>query len=84
MDFAFRGTIVRMHILPLRVSAMYIDLKLFLSHCLIVGPTNETINDFWRMIWEKRLGAIVMLTRCIEEGRVSKMTSYCTAIIIIT
>eukprot|EP00731_Ephydatia_muelleri_P018724 Em0011g764a len=33
------------------------------------GPTDETVNDFWRMVWEKRLGTIVMLTKCIENGR---------------
>ena len=45
------------------------------SHCLILGPTDETVNDFWRMVWEKRLGTIVMLTRCIESGTVSKMAT---------
>ena len=34
------------------------------------GPMPNTIGDFWRMIWEKRLPNIVMLTKCLEAGRV--------------
>lgn len=32
----------------------------------------NTENDFWRMVLEKRLANIVMLTKCTEAGRVSQ------------
>uniref|UniRef100_A0A669D9B6 Receptor-type tyrosine-protein phosphatase C n=1 Tax=Oreochromis niloticus TaxID=8128 RepID=A0A669D9B6_ORENI len=39
------------------------------------GPKEETINDFWRMIWEQQSSIIVMVTRC-EEGNRVKCAQY--------
>ncbi|XP_052453566.1 receptor-type tyrosine-protein phosphatase eta [Carassius gibelio] len=33
------------------------------------GPLPVTVNEFWRMVWEKNVFTIVMLTRCNEMGR---------------
>ena len=39
------------------------------------GPLPVTVSDFWRMIWEKNVQTLVMLTRCNEQGRVSTDTN---------
>ena len=35
-----------------------------------LGPLPHTVIDFWRMVWQGRPSAIVMLTNCEEGGRV--------------
>nr|XP_057928303.1 receptor-type tyrosine-protein phosphatase C isoform X2 [Doryrhamphus excisus]XP_057928304.1 receptor-type tyrosine-protein phosphatase C isoform X2 [Doryrhamphus excisus] len=39
------------------------------------GPKEETVCDFWRMIWEQQSSIIVMVTRC-EEGNKVKCVQY--------
>jgi len=34
------------------------------------APLPETFADFWRMVWEQRCGAVVMMTRLEERNRV--------------
>ncbi|XP_048871237.1 receptor-type tyrosine-protein phosphatase H-like isoform X3 [Brienomyrus brachyistius] len=34
------------------------------------GPLPNTVNDFWRMIWEQDVTGVVMVTNCNEGGKV--------------
>lgn len=38
--------------------------------CVCVGPTKVMIRDFWRMVWQKRVCKIVMLTNLMEACKV--------------
>ena len=43
----------------------------------------ETIDHFWRMVWECGVEAIVMLTKCVEMGRVSHSLSCIVSFLLI-
>ncbi|KAM6154486.1 receptor-type tyrosine-protein phosphatase H [Erethizon dorsatum] len=34
------------------------------------GPLPQTVHDFWRLVWEQQSRTIVMLTNCLESGRI--------------
>ncbi|XP_055002460.1 receptor-type tyrosine-protein phosphatase H-like [Sorex araneus] len=34
------------------------------------GPLPHTVGDFWRLVWEQQSHTVVMLTNCMESGRV--------------
>uniref|UniRef100_A0A8D0ZQV3 Receptor-type tyrosine-protein phosphatase C n=1 Tax=Sus scrofa TaxID=9823 RepID=A0A8D0ZQV3_PIG len=53
------------------INASYIDFVFV----YLLGPRDETIDDFWRMIWEQKATVIVMVTRC-EEGNKNKCAEY--------
>lgn len=41
-----------------------------MAYPYISGPTQNTVDNFWRMIWEQNVHQIVMLTNCVENGAV--------------
>uniref|UniRef100_A0A8C6SSD7 protein-tyrosine-phosphatase n=1 Tax=Neogobius melanostomus TaxID=47308 RepID=A0A8C6SSD7_9GOBI len=53
------------------INASFIDgYKEAKKYIAAQGPKEETITDFWRMVWEQKSSVIVMVTRCEEGSRV--------------
>ncbi|KGL86375.1 Receptor-type tyrosine-protein phosphatase T, partial [Charadrius vociferus] len=59
------------------INANYIDGYHRPRHCIatqgkfiLVWPMQETVKDFWRMIWQENSASVVMVTNLVEVGRV--------------
>ncbi|KAK3090599.1 hypothetical protein FSP39_012997, partial [Pinctada imbricata] len=51
------------------INANYMDnenIYYYMIHVSLTGPTKVMIRDFWRMVWQKRICKIVMLTNLME------------------
>lgn len=53
------------------INASYVD-SLLKPNAYIVtqGPTEETVTDFWRMVWQEKVCAIIMLTKTFDFTKV--------------
>ncbi|XP_019856078.1 PREDICTED: receptor-type tyrosine-protein phosphatase delta-like isoform X2 [Amphimedon queenslandica] len=52
------------------INASYVDGYLRCNQFIMTqGPLSNTVDDFWRMIWEHRVSAIVMLCGLVEDGK---------------
>lgn len=40
------------------------------------GPTQNTVNDFWKMVWQNNVVQIVMLTNLMEGTKVNNATVF--------
>ncbi|XP_073788355.1 receptor-type tyrosine-protein phosphatase mu isoform X8 [Danio rerio] len=53
------------------INANYIDGYHRPNHYIATqGPMQETVIDFWRMVWQENTATIVMVTNLVEVGRV--------------
>ncbi|XP_023181880.1 receptor-type tyrosine-protein phosphatase mu-like isoform X2 [Xiphophorus maculatus] len=53
------------------INANYVDGYHRPNHYIATqGPMQETVYDFWRMVWQENSAALVMVTNLVEVGRV--------------
>ena len=47
------------------------------------GPTETSIGDFWRMVWQERASCIVMVTRYVFQLQSTKNVGLILAFVIL-
>uniref|UniRef100_A0A8C7FX70 protein-tyrosine-phosphatase n=1 Tax=Oncorhynchus kisutch TaxID=8019 RepID=A0A8C7FX70_ONCKI len=52
------------------INANYVDVSTTPAGVRQKGPMQETVYDFWRMVWQENTATIVMVTNLVEVGRV--------------
>uniref|UniRef100_A0A3Q3ASK1 protein-tyrosine-phosphatase n=1 Tax=Kryptolebias marmoratus TaxID=37003 RepID=A0A3Q3ASK1_KRYMA len=62
---AYDHTRVRLQLLDGDPHSDYIN-----ANYIDVRPMQETVRDFWRMVWQENSASIVMVTNLVEVGRV--------------
>lgn len=40
------------------------------AYIVTQGPTEDTVNDFWKMVWQENVSAIIMLTKTFDFTKV--------------
>ncbi|KAJ8321776.1 hypothetical protein KUTeg_000247 [Tegillarca granosa] len=58
---------------PLEFETQYKSVNKKAHYVATQGPRQNTIDDFWRMIWQIKCGKIVMLTNLIENGKTGEI-----------
>eukprot|EP00731_Ephydatia_muelleri_P026396 Em0018g496a len=51
------------------INASFVDGYGNLKYIVAQGPLPNTVEDFWRMVWEYKLTTVVMLTKCYENEK---------------
>ncbi|VDI43613.1 Hypothetical predicted protein, partial [Mytilus galloprovincialis] len=58
------------------INASYIDnYEKEKAYIAAQGPKNETLRDFWHMIWQEKVGKVVMVTQ-LKENQKTKCAQY--------
>ncbi|XP_067677272.1 receptor-type tyrosine-protein phosphatase mu-like [Haliotis asinina] len=78
--YPYDNTRVKLEKLPDKPGSDYINASFIdgysqrRAYIAAQGPTEQTLTDFWRLIWEKNCTRIVMLTNLMEMGKVKCVT----------
>ncbi|XP_077434554.1 receptor-type tyrosine-protein phosphatase T isoform X2 [Vanacampus margaritifer] len=73
---AYEHTRVRLQLLEAEPHSDYINANFIdgyhrpRHYIATQGPMQETVRDFWRMVWQEKSASIVMVTNLVEVGRV--------------